>query len=256
VLAEELEKALFGLVEPSLARDLVSSFLELKQDAVTGVTGRSGAGKFVETVVQSLQWIETGRWDSHPAVDEYLRTVESRPTSMDDGLRICMARIARSMYSLRNKRSIAHKGEVDPNSADLRMLYAAAQWCMTELLRRSKGVTMEEAGALMLHVQAPISQFVEDCGGKRLVLAELPAADEILALLHSYYPESVRLSRIISDLDRVDESTVRKAINRLWRGRRIEKVGEREYRLTQLGFGDSEGVIAHSIRSSITTKMA
>jgi hypothetical protein len=47
---------------------------------------------------------------------------------------------------VRNKRNIAHKGEVDPNTIDLAFAHHAAAWIMAELVRISTSVSMEEAG--------------------------------------------------------------------------------------------------------------
>ena len=96
----------------------------------------------METVVQVLEYLETGTYTNKPNVDGFLREADNKAASLDDGLRICAARIARAMYSLRSKRSIAHKGDIDPSSYDLRFLLGGAQWILAELvrLRASGGV--------------------------------------------------------------------------------------------------------------------
>ncbi|HHI78550.1 MAG TPA: hypothetical protein ENK02_01070 [Planctomycetes bacterium] len=101
--SDSLKKALFGWLPPELAADLVDNFFELRHDAATSTLGRSSAGKFVETVVQVTQYLEEGKYDAKPNVDSYLRNAENNAPSLDDGLRVCSARIARAMYTLRNK---------------------------------------------------------------------------------------------------------------------------------------------------------
>ena len=137
-----LVQALSSGIDEVLARDLVDNFLAMRQDVATNTLGRAAPGKFVETVVQVLQNLETGRYQAKPRVDDYLRKIESTTSSVDDGLRICASRIARAMYTLRNKRNIAHKGDVDPNKYDLGFLYSAAQWIMAELIRNVSGLPM------------------------------------------------------------------------------------------------------------------
>ena len=53
------------------------------------------------------------------------------------------------MYTLRNKRNIAHANEVDPNTVDLSLGHQSAGWILAELIRNAAGITMEEAGAAM-----------------------------------------------------------------------------------------------------------
>lgn len=130
---DELVFSLKGLCTDKLATDLVGEFLEMARDLSTGVTGRSSPGKFVETVVQILQYIDAGSFLARPKIDSYLKSIESAASNLNDDLRIALARIARSMYTLRNKRNIAHKGDVDPNIYDLRYLFSSAQWIMAEL---------------------------------------------------------------------------------------------------------------------------
>ncbi len=110
-LVAELSKYLDGI----LANDLVKEFVAIRNDCKTGTLGRSSVGKFVETTVQVLQFLEARSYEGNPKVDCYLRELESRPSALNDDLKIALARIARSTYTLRNKRNIAHKGLVDPN---------------------------------------------------------------------------------------------------------------------------------------------
>ena len=44
--------------------------------------------------------------------------------------------------------------------------------CMAELVRNAQGLTMEEAGALIAQVQAPVGSLVEDVNGTRLIHAD------------------------------------------------------------------------------------
>ena len=121
-----LQKQYESVLPTELARDLADEFTQIRRDVSTATLGRSSPGKFVETVVQCLQYLGTGNYEEKPSVDIYLRGCDSKASSLDDGLRICAARIARSMYALRSKRSMMHKGNVDPNSYDLRFLLGGA----------------------------------------------------------------------------------------------------------------------------------
>ena len=122
--------ALSQKLPQKLAEDLVNEFVEVRQDVATRTLGRSPSGKFVETIVQILQHLETNTYEEHPNIEQYLKNVESRPSTLDDGLRICGARIARGMYALRSKRNILHKGNVDPNTYDLRFLFMEPNGCL------------------------------------------------------------------------------------------------------------------------------
>jgi hypothetical protein len=227
--------ALSTKLPSGLAADLVEEFLAMRRDVQIGHLGGSAPGKFVETCVQVLQFLETGQYEPQPNVDKNLREMESRPSLLGDGLRICASRIARAMYALRNKRSISHKGEVDPNTYDLRLLHASAQWILAELIRTVTNVPMEQAGRLIDQVQAPVGGLIEDFGGKKLVLARMTAREEILILLHSHYPDFVPLADLMASADRRDKSTVRKVIKLLWEERLVQLAKNKGYKLTMAG---------------------
>ena len=226
-----------------LADDMVENFLQLRQDVATGTLGRANAGKFVETVVQILQYIECGRYEPKPDVDGFLRGLESRSSSLDDGLRICASRVARAMYSLRSKRNVVHKGEIDPNHYDLAFLHHGAQWIMAEVVRTATGVSMEEAGRLVAMVQAPVGGIVEDFGEKQLVLEALSAREEALVLLRRVHPDVLPLDHIQRCMDRVAPKTVRNTLRALWADRLVEGATKEGYRLTAKGSAEAGNVL-------------
>ncbi len=125
---DRLVAALTGLVGNDLAADMTDHFVKVRQDVATGTLERASPGKFVETFVQCLQQISQGSFSAHPSVDSYLNTQVENDTALPDGLRFSAGRVARAMYTMRNKRNIAHTGEVDPNRYDLVYLHHAASW--------------------------------------------------------------------------------------------------------------------------------
>lgn len=229
-----LAEALAGLLGPTLAADLAGDLIKIRRDCATRTLERAAPGKFVETFVQCLQQIDTGTYDAKPSVDDYLgKKVEN--TSMPEGLRICAARVARSMYTFRNKRNIAHKNDVDTNTHDLAFAHQGAAWITAELLRHATGVSMQEAGALIELVQAPVGTLVEEIGGTRLVHADVPVKTELLILLHSHYPDTVGVDSVLRSLSRRSAGTVRNRLRDLHTEKLAHGDAKAGYRLTQAG---------------------
>jgi len=249
VKTRDLVNELSKHIESSLAYDLVEEFVRLRNDCKTGTLGGSAAGKFVETVVQVLQYLETGKYDSSPRVDAYLREVQSRKTLPDD-LRICCARVARACYALRNKRNIAHKGNVSPNIYDLRYCYSCAQWLLSELVRHIISGDMDIAGKMIEFIQVPISPIVEEFDGRRLVHGDFTVEQEILVLLHSYYPEEASRKQIGQSLDRRARSSVSNSLTRLWKKKMIHRSGA-GYKLSQEGFKEAAKILRDSLSGNL-----
>jgi hypothetical protein len=233
--------AAFATALPSeLAEDLVHDFLNIRRDVATGTLGRAAPGKLVETVVQSLQALENaGAYDKQPNVDAYLRGLESRQSSLPDGLRVCAARVGRAMYSLRSKRNIVHKSEVDPSSYDLRFLYSGAQWILTELLALAQGISGDQAARFVLEVQLPVGELVEVLGDRRIVHGSLTAQDELLVVLMSFYPDVVTVKQVCDSMDRCASSTVRNALSALWKAKHVHKPKTGQVVLTQRGLREA-----------------
>jgi hypothetical protein len=231
-----LAHALTGLVGATLAKELAADFVKIRRDYATKTLERASPGKFVETFVQCLQRISTGKHDAEPNVDNYLNTRVENEAALPDGLRLCGGRIARSMYTLRNKRNIVHKGVVDPNTFDLAFVHQGAAWIMAEMIRCASGIRMEEAGALIELVQAPVGTLVEEIDGTRLVHADVSARTEILILLHSHYPDRVAAVDILKTMSGRSAASVRSRLSEL----RIDKLifgdAKTGYRLTQPGY--------------------
>jgi hypothetical protein len=229
-----LAAALTGYLDQKLAEELVADFVKIRRDYSTKTFERASPGKFVEVFVQCLQHIASGTYDAKPSVDAYLsRTVDQ--TSLPEGLRVCAARIARSIYTLRNKRNIAHKNEVDPNSADLAYIHGGATWIMAELIRNATGVTMQEAGKLIELLHVPIGTLVEDIDGTRLVHADGSVKTEILILLHSHYPDAVPVKDILISLSRRSPGTVKNRLRDLHGEKLAHGSAKDGYRLTLVG---------------------
>jgi hypothetical protein len=209
-----LARALAGLVGPTLAGDLSADFVKIRQDYATHTLGRASAGKFVETFVQCLQHMDKGKHEGRPSVDSYLKD-KAENTGLPEGLRICAVRIARSLYTLRNKRNIAHKNDVDPNTYDLAYLHQGASWIVAELLRNASGVTMQEAGVLIELLQTPVGTLVEEIDGVRLIHGKVSTRTEVLILLHSHYPEKVAPTDIVRTTSTRSAASVRSRLSEL-----------------------------------------
>lgn len=230
-----LSAALAGYLTATLSTELVGDFVKLRHDCSTGTLERASPGKFVETFVQCLQQLANGSYDAKPDVDGYLSKKAENETQLPEGLRICGARLARSIYTFRNKRNIAHKNPVDPNRFDLALAHHGAAWIMAELLRNATSISMHEAGVLIELIQAPVGTLVEEIDGVRLVHADTSVRGEILILLHSHFPERVPVSAILATMSARSAGSVKNRLGELRTAKLLHGDGKAGYRLTQAG---------------------
>ncbi|MBN9488251.1 MAG: hypothetical protein J0H44_13530 [Alphaproteobacteria bacterium] len=249
---KRLALALGTLVgDATLADELTRDFIKLRQDCATGTLERASSGKFVETLVQCLQQMATGKHEAKPDVDGYLSKKVENEATLPEGIRICAARLARAIYTFRNKRNIAHKNPVDPNRFDLALAHHGAAWIMAELLRNAASISMEEAGTLIALIQTPVGTLVEEIDGVRLVHADTSARGEILILLHSHYPEKATLADIVRSLKPRSAGTVKNRLTDLRNEKLIFGDGTSGYRLTTAGYNAAVAEIG-----AVQTKVA
>jgi hypothetical protein len=240
---DELSAALSSLVGNKLADEIAEDFVRLRGDASTRTLNTSSVGKFVESFVQCLQYMATGKWDEKPSVDAYLDKVAENQLAIPEGLRVCAPRMARAMYTLRNKRNIAHKNPVDANSHDLVTAHQCGAWIMSEMLREATGLSMEQAGVLVGQVQAPVGVLVEEIEGVRLVHASVSIKEETIILLHSHYPEKVAKSQILATMSARSPKSVGNDLAALVRDKVIFGNPKDGYRLTQEGMVRAVGLV-------------
>lgn len=237
-------KATFG---DKISSALVRDFLQIRLDHATATLERGSPGKFVEGFVQALQFAADGKADPKPDVEAFLTKKVENKSALPEGLRVIAPRIARSIYALRSKRSIAHKNEIDPNEPDLAQIHAAASWIMSEMLRHANGLSMSEAAKLIEQVQAPVGQLVEEIEGTILVHADLPVRSEILILLHRVFPEYLSNEELIRS---IGDKEKRSIVNRLGELRKAKKIfgdSSKGHRLTQAGYVDASKIIADQL---------
>lgn len=231
-----LKAALAGMISPKLADELVGDFVKLRQDCATGTLERASPGKFVEVFVQVLQYLGKGKYDERPNVDDYLGRKADHEAGVPEGLRICGARLARAIYALRSKRNIVHKNAIDPNRFDLALAHQGASWIMAELLRSAEAISMEEAGALIELVQAPVGTLVEEIDGTRIVHVNTSVRGEILILLHSHFPDRASQTQILDALFARSAGSVRNRLGEMRTAKLIHGDSSVGYRLTQSGY--------------------
>lgn len=240
---QRLVAALATMLPRQLAEDLVDDFTKVRQDFSTKTLERSSPGKFVETVVQCLQHLATGQHDAKPDVDAFLNKRVENAARLSDDLRVCVARVARSIYTMRSRRNIVHKGGVDPNIFDLAYLYHAATWIVTEFLRQASGISMHEAGTIIAELQAPVSEITEEIDGVRLIHANVSLKDEIRLLLYSRYPDYVLLSAIKASLAARNHGTLGNKLRELVDEKQVFGSPATGYKLTLPGWKTAQGII-------------
>jgi hypothetical protein len=151
------------------------------------------AGKLCETLLRYLQHELTGTSTAFGTklpnmTDECLRLEKLLATSGHESLRVLIPRALNFAYTLRNKRDFGHVGgEVDANEIDAATVVRLMDWCLSEIVRITLAVPLEDAQAILDAIaerQIPLVWAVPG-GRKRVLDPSLSQADQTLVLLYS-----------------------------------------------------------------------
>jgi hypothetical protein len=188
-----LEDAL-GRVPPHFKDRLLEGYRMLKSAYTDRQFDACGirAGKVSETLLRYLQHELTGTFTPFGTkiknlTDECIKLEKLPTTAGHESFRVLIPRALNFAYTLRNKRDIGHVGgEVDANEIDAAAAVRLMDWCLSEIIRVTLAVPLEDAQAILDAIaerEIPVVWAVPG-GRKRVLDATLSQADQALVLLY------------------------------------------------------------------------
>jgi hypothetical protein len=119
--------------------------------------------------------------------DECLRIERLPAAAGHESFRVLIPRALNFAYTLRNKRDIGHVGgEIDANEIDAATVIRLMDWCISEVIRVTLAVPLEDAQAVLDAIaerQVPLV-WAAPGGRKRVLDPSLTQADQALVLLY------------------------------------------------------------------------
>ena len=252
-----LERALQSLPGPLLKR-LIKTYSTIKNEALESQYDTIGhqAGKLAEVLVRVLQYMLNGNYTPLSVSLGNFRTechnIESTPkTAGPEGLRIVMPRALLYLYTLRNKRDFGHTGgEVDANEIDALTAVRIADWCISELVRVSQNIPIEDAQLLCDSIaERRLPAVWNVLGRKRVLDTSLSYRDQVLLLLYSDVEKGVLIEDLFDWTEHSHRSNFRRdVLYKLHQDRLIEWDKEVEVAvLSPMGVRDVESRILPSV---------
>ena len=171
---------------------IIESYVGLKSAFAEGQYDVCGvrAGKFCETMLRLLQdrltGVSTPFGQKIGNLENECSKLERTPVTVaPESLRVMIPRALAFLYTLRNKRGIAHVGgDVDANEIDAVACIRIADWCLCELIRVVHALSLEEAQALLDAIAVrQIPQIWTVVGKKRVLNSSLDYKSQTLLLL-------------------------------------------------------------------------
>jgi len=189
---------------PELAERLLKELDELHQRYAAGDLRPSelGGARFSEAAFRICQHVCTG---SHtpvgktlPGLHKLLPELENAPAArVDETFRLHIPRTLRLIYDLRNKRDVAHLGDVSPNHPDAELILSCAGWVVAEIVRVAHQCSADDAQRIVdALVERRTPLLYEEGDLVRVLDPSLGYREQVLLVLHHYHPQWVAEKRL------------------------------------------------------------
>ena len=204
------------------------------------------SGQFIEVARRMLEFATTSKYtplsEKLPLFNENtLRSYEHGDISIDNSYRMLIPRYLYAMYSVRNKRGIIHKSEINPNAMDSTMLLNNAKWILAEFVRLSSNLPFEETAELiesLLEREQPIFWTIGEV--TRILYPRMDSASKILCLL--YYQDGQADAKLQSSIEYKNSARFKEILRKLHNDRKIEYINSDCF-LSPIGLKEAEDII-------------
>lgn len=197
-MTDKIKNALYSKIDTHLVEYLTNHYKELKQKFSLSQYEPSqlNCAKFAEVVLRILEFVTKGNYtpfDKDVSLDALAKQLELLPKDkFPDPIRIHIPRILRAIYDIRNKRGVAHIGEINPNLMDATFVVSACDWIMAELIRLYHTGDPNEAQKIIDSIAERKVPIIEEFGEDlKVLIPSLSVADKILVILYKKYPSFV-----------------------------------------------------------------
>ncbi len=148
-------------------------------------------GQFVEIARRMIEYDLTGNYtpltEKLPLFNQAeLNKFESASSTINETFRIIIPRRLHSMYCIRSKRGMIHKGDIDPNKMDASVLLQDAKWVLAEFFRMCTSYSIEKSEEIISSIISKERSLIWDTGDVlRILDTKMSAKSKVLCLLYA-----------------------------------------------------------------------
>lgn len=148
------------------------------------------SGRFCEVVVAGIknhytkQIIDLNKIDFGKFYNEIINY--PKPTAKDELFTLNIPLVANAIYSIRNKKKIAHIKSFDPNFFDIDYVYLSCKWILSQLILFFSKINENDLYNIiesLMEKEIPLIQEFED-GSFLVLIEEIDFKDELLLILY------------------------------------------------------------------------
>jgi hypothetical protein len=237
-----------GFLAAGVPADLVTEVVAAYEQAKTRFHRRDyrpssvEGARFSEAVFRILQWATTGTYTpiggSTLPVPQLVGQLQNA-TGVDDSLRIHIPRTLQAVYDIRNRRNVAHLGNIAIGLQDSGLVVHILDWVMTELVRLYHNVSANEAQKIIEDIVKKEVPAIQVIDGFPRLLKDVPGTDHIVLLLYREGAGGVDRATLQGWLPTGHRRNFATYVSRLDKRHHVHQSGDRIV-LTDLGIAEVE----------------
>lgn len=241
VKAEELVQQLSGVVDSTLARAAVESYIEMQQRFLAGdwKPAELDGGRLCEAVSRCLLQLDTGtitHADLPGAIRQTLldKNLHHR-LGQKDREHVC--KVIEVVYKLRSDRGSVHISPVhSANQMDSTLVLHAGKWMLSEFLRLGWNKDRTVIGEVISQLVQLEHSLIHELDGRPKVLVKgISAPDEVLLLLHNAAGNRLNRAQLRAYAEDQKAGTVNSAVTRLVKEKEVRLASDGDVALTPKG---------------------
>lgn len=248
---DQLIKELSQVVDSSIARESILSYIEMEQRFLAGdwsPTGLSG-GRLCEAVSRGIYQLDTGVVNHNMlpgGIGDYILRQKNAAHNLDYPDRQHIMKMIESIYKLRSDRGFVHiSTKHDANYLESMLIIHGAKWILSDFLRIAWNDDKLVVGEVISSIAQMENSLIHELDGKPMVLsANVSVAEEVLLLLSHAHSNRILRSDLNSYMVGRKATAISTAISRLISVRQVRSAGASELVLTPEGQKRVRDVIA------------
>jgi hypothetical protein len=183
------------------------------------------AGRFAEIVLRILEYKDSGIYTPIGTQLKRLSIVAAiqKNKKIEESLSFHVLGLAELILDFRNKRNVAHPGQIDVNEMDSAFVLSSVNWILAELVRIETKMNPAEAQAEIKKIIERKVPIIEEIGGRLKCLnPDLDAKQKTLVFCYQKYPTRISLDDLCDWTEYSNKGVLRNHLNVLNREGKID----------------------------------
>ena len=191
-MKQMLKNELSKKIHPDIVKELLKEYEDVQNDfsANDNIKILASSGRFVEVVLAAISYINDKNLLDLNNIDveklyNKMRNLPRSKSGEDDLLYLEIPRVARAIYTIRNKKRGAHRKNLDPIIQDRIFIKYSTDWIISSLIFLFHTRSDEEIQGIINNlVQKKISLIEEFEDGGMMILKKLTFVQKLLVILY------------------------------------------------------------------------